>query len=404
MEYYLMHNVTKVALISLDEDTGVIQRIDTLFEEFLLPCGVGVRNAHPDRAALNEWWIDRSIPASRSGIERALEEMNVSSTKMLLSRCFGLSLSDQYWICPKDSTLSWHEVNFFENDFSEDIGDILIGKRKDSNNLDFRSPDNTSDGALKKRWKIVNGKRCLLKSGSNPFRQQPFNEVIASKIAKRLNIPHVEYDVVWDGGEPYSICEDFIDKDTELVSAWRIMKIMKRDNATSLYRHYVNCCGKLGVDIVPALDRMIVLDYLIANEDRHLNNFGLVRNAYSMEWLGAAPIYDSGSSLGYDKTERMIDMETEIECKPFKKHHEEQLKLVSFFDWIDFDALFGIEHEITSVLSETDGLVSEARKEAIVQLVLRRIGRLKEFAGQHKPQEDRPEEDVTENLAKTYKE
>ena len=100
----------------------------------------------------------------------------------------------------------------------------------------------------------------------------------------------------------------------------------------------------------------------------------------------------------------MIDLEAEIECKPFKKHHEEQLKLVSSFDWINFDALSGIEHEITAVLSETDGLVSEARREAIVQLVLRRIGRLKEFAGQHKPQEDRPEEDVAENLAKTYKE
>ena len=194
-----MHNITRVALIALDEDTGVIQKIEKLFEEYLLPCGVGVRNAHPDRAALNEWWIDRSIPASRSGIERALEAMNVSSTKMLLARCFGLSLSDQYWICPKDSALSWHEINFFENDFSEDIGDILIGKAKNSKNLDFRSPDNTSDGALKKRWKIVNGKRCLLKSGSNPFRQQPFNEVIASLIAKRLNIPHVEYDIVWEG-------------------------------------------------------------------------------------------------------------------------------------------------------------------------------------------------------------
>ncbi len=33
-----------------------------------------------------------------------------------------------------------------------------------------------------------------------------------------------------------------------------------------------------------------------------------------------------------------------------------------------------------------------------------KLWRLKEFAGQHKPQDDRPEEDVTESLAKTYKE
>ncbi len=34
---------------------------------------------------------------------------------------------------------------------------------------------------------------------------------------------------------------------------------------------------------------MIVLDYLIANEDRHLNNFGVIRNAETLEWLGFAP-------------------------------------------------------------------------------------------------------------------
>ena len=39
------------------------------------------------------------------------------------------------------------------------------------------APDITTDGDLKKRWKIVDGKRCLIKGGSNPFRQQPFNEV-----------------------------------------------------------------------------------------------------------------------------------------------------------------------------------------------------------------------------------
>ena len=46
---------------------------------------------------------------------------------------------------------------------------------------------------------------------------------------------------------------------------------------------------------------MIVLDYLIVNEDRHQNNFGVVRNAETLEYLGAAPIYDSGTSLWFDK-------------------------------------------------------------------------------------------------------
>lgn len=39
----------------------------------------------------------------------------------------------------------------------------------------------------------------------------------------------------------------------------------------------INCCETLGIsDVIPYLDQMIVLDYIIANEDRHLNNFGVV--------------------------------------------------------------------------------------------------------------------------------
>lgn len=125
-----------------------------------------------------------------------------------------------------------------------------------------------------------------------------------------------------------------------MVPAWRILQTRKKRNETSAWQHFVDCCTELGIpDTIFFLDRMIVLDYLIANEDRHYNNFGALRNAETLEWIGMAPIYDSGSSLGYNKVERRIYACEDIECKPFKKHHEEQLKLVRDFSWIDFDRL-----------------------------------------------------------------
>lgn len=403
MKYVLMHKNISVALLEVDEETGLIQKTEELYEEKHLPCGVKVNNNIVSRAALNEWWVDRSIPASRSGIARALEVLSLPSTGMLLIKCYGLSLSDQYWIKPLGSDLSWDKINFFENGFSEDIGDVLLGKGEKKGNFDFSSPDNTSDGCLKKRWKIVEGKRCLFKSGSNPFMQQPFNEVIASKIAARLNIPHVNYDIVWDNGVPFSVCEDFIDVNTELVSAWRIMQMRKKDNSTSLYRHYIDCCTSLGVsDIVKSVDEMLVLDYIIANEDRHQNNFGLIRNADTLRWVAAAPIFDSGSSLGYDKIASQIIGGSGVECKPFKKKHEEQIKLVSSFEWIDFKALEGVEEDIASVLDQAGEYADETRKRAIIKSVLRRIDNLKELALIGTDYSDTPIGDVEANIAKTY--
>ena len=277
MNYTLMHKDIPVADLTLDEATGSIQRIDVLLHGEHLPVGVSVRHGVADRAALNEWWEDRSIPASRSGLREALETLGVASSKLLLTRCYGLSLSDHYWIKPAGSELTWHNVNFFENPFSEDVGDALFGAPSKKDHFDFSSPDNTSDGFLKKRWKILDGKRCLIKAGSPPFLQQPFNEVIATKIADRLDICHIPYTVMWENGVPYSVCEDFVTPDTGLIPAWRVMQTQKKENQTSVYQHYRNCCDSLGVpNMAHALDQMIVLDYLIANEDRHLNNFGLL--------------------------------------------------------------------------------------------------------------------------------
>lgn len=410
MKCLLMHKRTAVASIELDDATGFIQKIGEIYAPEHLPIGIYVKNGVADRTALNTWWTDRSIPASRSGIREALETLEISNTKILLIRCYGLSLSDQYWIRPDGNDLSWDDINFFHHPFSDDIGDVLFGAPKKANVLDFSSPDNTSDGFLKKRWKIIDGKRCLIKGGSNPFRQQPFNEVIATKIMARLGIPHVPYTLIWNREAPYSVCEDFVNENTELIPAWRVMMTKKKDNSTSVYQHFVNCCEALGIkDVVPFLDRMITLDYIIANEDRHFNNFGVIRNAETLEWIGMAPIYDSGSSLGYDKLPGQMKSEKDVGCKPFKNHHIEQLHLVQSFDWLDLAKLDDIEDVIREILSQdTDGnYIDEYRINTVVNSVKRRIQSLEQIIRERQNDSfvhdnTSSEDDVEENAAEDY--
>ena len=384
----LMHKRLAVAELELDDATGFIRKIDAIPAPEHLPVGVPFRKGTADRGALNDWWGDRSIPASRSGIQQALETLDIPNTKLLLLRCYGLSLSDQYWICPRGSDLTWEEINFFDNPFSDDMGDVLFGSPKREPEFDFSSPDNTSDGFLKKRWKIIHGKRCLIKGGSNPFQQQPYNEVIASDMMQSLGIPHVPYSVIWSEGRPYSVCEDFVTRDTELISAWRIMQTQKKSNSVSVYQHFVNCCQGLGIpNVIPALDRMIVLDYLIANEDRHFNNFGVLRNAETLEWLGMAPIFDSGSSLGYDKTASQIRSGRDVVCKPFKKTHAEQLQLASSLAWIDFAALAGGMDFVYQAMSSAQAkeIVGEERIDAIAETVCRRVQVVQQMSAERQP-------------------
>ena len=379
-QYILMHKNIPVAELELDAASGAIIRLGTIYEQNHVPVGVAVKHGSIDRSALNEWWRGRAIPASRYGIRNALMEMEISNVQLLTEKCLGLSLSDQYWICPVGSGISWGQVNFFENPFSSDVGDILFGERAGNRQISLMSPDNTSDGWLKKKWTIIDGKRCLLKSGSGATWQEPYNEVLASRIMERLHIPHVSYTLLMKEDYPYSVCEDFITPETELITACHIMQTMKKPNHVSVYRHYMDCCKQLEIPgIEAAVNRMLVLDYLIVNEDRHQNNFGVIRRADTLEYVGAAPIYDSGTSLWFDKPTRMIHAGVKAACKPFKGSHEEQIKLVTDFAWLDFSALTGIDEELREIVKGSL-FVDETRCSALCKALKGRVRMLEEAA------------------------
>ena len=130
-----------------------------------------------------------------------------------------------------------------------------------------------------------------------------------------------------------------------------------------------------------------------------------VSKTFILEWLGMAPIYDSGSSLGYDKTIPLMKDRDEIVCKPFKRHHDEQLKLVSSFDWIDFAALADISEIITDMLSDERAAdyMDAKRTSIICDLAEQRVQNLEKIAKSAVRHTITADDDVKENIAADYK-
>ena len=221
-----------------------------------------------------KWWRSRRIPGSRDGLKELFFNLDNISLDALAEKSLGLSLSDQYWIRPSED-IKWQDINFFQNDFSEDIGNLLI--TGDWNGGSLISPDNSSDGAVKKRWKIINGERYLIKGSSDPFYQtEPFREVFASKIVELLFESDftVKYDLIWDennktGKKVYCSCKNFITADTEYVPFTHFREI-----ESSAYKpEHFAICKKIYGDHSHILDLILILDYIVLNEDRHFGNF-----------------------------------------------------------------------------------------------------------------------------------
>jgi hypothetical protein len=380
MEYTLMHKNVAVAVLEIFEDTGTILKTTELMRPEHLPLGVKLTpQGKPETRAINDWWMGRAIPASRSGLRDALETLQMSSPVLLLTKCFGLSLSDQYWVRPANKPLEWKDINFFENEFSEDVGNALFG-RATGGEVDLMSPDNTSDGWLKKKWVVADGKRLLLKGGSGPYYQEPLNEAIASAVMRRLGIAHVPYTLTWDSDQPLSVCEDFITPQTDLVSAWHIRETGKKPGHVSEHQHFLARCGALGIPGArESLDRMVAVDYLIVNADRHYNNFGAVRDAETLEWLGLAPIFDCGTSLWYDAVSNAIRPRAEQKSKPFRSKHGEQIELVTDIGWLDFEALRGVDEEYAEILRQSP-YIEDNRRSVLCYALRERVAMLERLA------------------------
>jgi ribosomal protein L22 len=136
---------------------------------------------------------------------------------------------------------------------------------------------------------------------------------------------------------------------------------------------------QLGItDIQRYMDEMIVFDYLIANSDRHYNNFALLRNARTLE-LKMAPIYDNGNALWYDQNEEFMLQFTVNKSVTFKKSHEEQIRLATNFAWIDFDKLKSISEDFRKVFNKAKE-ISECRLDILCEAFSKRVKFLEDFA------------------------
>ena len=61
-----------------------------------------------------------------------------------------------------------------------------MGQVHYSKALDIFSPNNSSDGNLRKKWKIINRNCYLIKGGNSFNNQEPFNELITTRLYERI--------------------------------------------------------------------------------------------------------------------------------------------------------------------------------------------------------------------------
>lgn len=362
-QYVLMHEDVPVAELDYDLDAHIARKARVISPEHA-PLGTLDRHGAMTVDALNKWWHHRAIPASRAQIERVLEKLDLRTTVALAERNFGLSLSDRYWVNDAANPRRWDEINFFDNEFTEDLG-LLLMELESAPDISLFSPDATTAGVLKKKWTVSDGVRYLVKSSTGNVGQEPFNEAIATALYRRL-LPQEDFvsyklEVTPKGAQ--SICANMLSGHEELIPAHDVVLSRRQPNHIGDYEHLVQCYEALGVPHVRRqLSKMIFCDFLLANDDRHRFNFGIIRDARSLGSARVAPIYDSGSCLWHAAYSLAAPGAYDYVAKPFGINGmkpERQLELATDLGWLDLAALEGFDEEVRDILSRNPNMRSE---------------------------------------------
>ena len=359
--YVLMNGPYRVMEFNYREATGDFKTFE-VFDAARAPLGTVTRNGRGNASGLQDWWQHRVIPESRAGLDAKLAQLGLESPEQIPFRNLGLSLSDQYWICPAGSKLDWHDINYFENSFGPVAGKDGGGQPWDAwlSQVGLDSPDNTSEGVLPKRW-VCDGDKRLLFKGTNPWiDQQPFNEVVATVLYRRILNPDecVPYELVRDsrGDVVACSCPCFVGSDEEFIPVARVIETQGKRAGEPIYDALVRHARLLGVakgEVELFISKMIVCDSILANGDRHTRNFGFIRDIDSLK-LRMAPLFDSGNSLWFDKDESAVaQRDWSFIARPFDAVPNRQLYLAGNMEWLDPEALAGFADEAATILEES---------------------------------------------------
>ncbi|MBR3544319.1 MAG: hypothetical protein IKN82_11595 [Treponema sp.] len=249
--------------------------------------------AFDNQTAISNFFHNRTLSVRRENAKYILNQLNIKQGNDFETRfktmilCKALSVDDNYWITNNENE-KWDNVCLSKNPLHETLQQIALFGKTLTITGTLRSPEITGQGAYAKAWYRENGELYLYKASSQKGNESE-REVSASKILDCFNVPHVKYEMA--------------KKDGKFVCKCKNMNISNSSRVDSI--DFEIWTSKKGLDFfveTKKLDsemfyKMIVVDYLLANSDRHGGNWGFYMNNKTGQLVGMHPLFDHNNAF-----------------------------------------------------------------------------------------------------------
>ena len=285
----LMSGNTPVALIESGEISKVIE-----------PSLIPLHFLFAEDPSLKSWLRQRSLDTSRTNSRFVLRELDSDKadiTQIVLS-VNAATITGNFWIRENGSEKTYEQTRFHQDHLAKvallgSSAGIVVPP-------DHRSPELTNIGTFEKCWHLENDQWWLYKRGDP---ENTFSELAVQSIGRYLNLNMAVYEYVsreeigniFDCRAPASISTvktlDFTGGILNFEPAADLG--CKKNDAVKNYQ----ILKKLSPAAAQEYEKMVLLDALTYNIDRHLYNFGVLRDQATGQVISLAPAYDHNLSL-----------------------------------------------------------------------------------------------------------
>lgn len=238
------------------------------------------------------WCASRVLSLDRTYAKQIMNSLGVPQAVTDLDRAqislsyHCVSLNDVYWVRREGETVSFAELNLYDNPLNEAIIPLpLKGKHLTVTNQEL-APDLSTKGCFPKAWIRKGNEFRLLKDGGEDVVRR---ELLASKICQCFDIPQVAYEEYFYDGEMVTQSIIVTSKQYSMVS-----KMAYDVYAINNDRDTIEEC--IHLDPI-AYYGMNILDYLVGNTDRHPENWGFLIDNATNQPVSLYPLMDFNMSF-----------------------------------------------------------------------------------------------------------
>ena len=301
---------------------------------------------------VEKWLETRAIDSHRANsrlLKKALRlaERDDVSTVLYVHAA---TITDTYWVREIGSNLKYEDVRFQKDYFSNlALKGTYTSFNSAARYKDTKTPELTNIGSFEKCWKLRDGKWWMYKKANVNER---FSELFVYELGKLLGMNMAHY----EKGDQCVKSLDFTDA-AQVIFEPAFSFMGDEEDYIQVVKKLKAMCPTA----IPDYIRMVFLDTVTANPDRHTGNFGLLRNVTSGEFLGLAPNFDNNMALiarGYPKGKVTNDLLIQLFNELMEEYPEYKVYIP----------------EVTEPMVEAviQKLNMKVKSQAVVQLVMNR--------------------------------